>query len=110
MSIQDRIHEQVTSNPVVLYMKGTPQLPRCGFSAGAVQTLKVCGVEDFLAVDVLVDEDLRQGVKDYASWPTFPQLFVTGEFIGGADIMREMSENGELQQLLKDKGVIARVS
>ena len=105
--IQKRIHEQLTSNPVVLYMKGTPQFPRCGFSAGAVQILKVCCVADFFAVDVLADEDLRQGVKDYASWPTFPQLFVKGELIGGADIMREMSENGELQQLLKDAGVVA---
>ncbi|MDR1660883.1 MAG: Grx4 family monothiol glutaredoxin [Azoarcus sp.] len=107
MTIQDRIHEQVTANPVVLYMKGTPQFPQCGFSSSAVKTLKSCGVENFVAVDVLADEEIRQGVKAYASWPTIPQLYIKGEFIGGSDIMREMRASGELQKLLKSAGVIA---
>jgi monothiol glutaredoxin len=107
MNIQDRIREQVTANPVVLYMKGTPQFPRCGFSSSAVQTLKACGLKDFLAVDVLADEALRQGIKAYANWPTIPQLYIGGEFIGGNDIMREMRKSGELQALLKSAGAIA---
>ena len=105
MSTQDIIREQVTSHPVVLYMKGTPQFPQCGFSASAVQMLQACGVRNFYAVNVLTDPDIRQGVKDYANWPTIPQLYVNGEFIGGADIMREMFEAGELQQLLTQQGV-----
>lgn len=101
MSAQDTIRQQVTSNRVVLYMKGTPQFPQCGFSSAAVQMLKACGVTDFAAVNVLADEDIRQGIKQYANWPTIPQLYVNGEFVGGADIMREMYESGELQQLLE---------
>jgi len=81
-------------------MKGTPQFPQCGFSNAAVQMLKASGVESFFSVNVLADQDIRQGVKDYANWPTIPQLYVSGEFVGGADIMREMYESGELQQLL----------
>ena len=100
MSIQDTIRQQVTGNRVVLYMKGTPQFPQCGFSSAAVQILKACGVTDFAAVNVLADDDIRQGIKQYANWPTIPQLYVDGEFVGGADIMREMYESGELQQLL----------
>ena len=100
MSIQDTIREQVTTNPVVLYMKGTPQFPQCGFSNAAVQMLKACGVDKFFSVNVLADDSIRQGIKDYANWPTIPQLFVNGEFVGGADIMREMYEAGELQQVL----------
>jgi monothiol glutaredoxin len=100
MSVQDTIREQVTGNPVVLYMKGTPQFPQCGFSAAAVQMLQACGVDKFFSVDVLTDPEVRQGVKDYANWPTIPQLYVSGEFVGGCDIMREMYESGELQQLL----------
>jgi monothiol glutaredoxin len=100
MSIQDIISEQVKSNRVVLYMKGTPQVPQCGFSATAVEILKRCGVSDFLAVDVLADEAIRQGIKDYANWPTVPQLYVNGEFVGGCDIMREMYQSGELQPVL----------
>jgi monothiol glutaredoxin len=100
MSIQDTIREQVTTHPVVLYMKGTPQFPQCGFSNAAVQMLKASGTENFFAVNVLADADIRQGVKDYANWPTVPQLYVNGEFVGGADIMREMYDSGELQQLL----------
>ncbi len=100
MSVQDRIREQVTSNPVVLYMKGTPQMPMCGFSATATEILRRCGVEDFLAVNVLADEEIRQGIKSFANWPTIPQLYVNGEFVGGCDIMREMYQSGELQQVL----------
>src|SRR5512141_2436872 len=98
MSIQDTIREQVTGNRVVLYMKGTPQFPQCGFSNAAVQMLKECGVSNFAAVNVLMDPDIREGIKQYANWPTIPQLYVNGEFVGGADIMREMYESGELQQ------------
>jgi len=100
MTIQDKIREQVTGHPVVLYMKGSPQFPQCGFSAAAVQMLQACGVEQFFSVDVLADAEVRQGVKEYANWPTIPQLYVKGEFVGGCDIMREMYESGELQQLL----------
>ena len=105
MSIQDTIREQVTTHPVVLYMKGTPQFPQCGFSAATVQMLKACGVDRFFSVNVLADSEIRQGVKDYANWPTVPQLYVNGEFIGGADIVREMYESGELQQLLAKQAV-----
>ena len=100
MSIQDIISQQVKSNRVVLYMKGTPQFPQCGFSSAAVQMLQACGVDKFFTVNVLADPALRQGIKEYASWPTIPQLYVNGEFVGGSDIMREMYESGELQQLL----------
>ncbi|MDD3677437.1 MAG: Grx4 family monothiol glutaredoxin [Thauera propionica] len=106
MSIQDVIRDQVTSNDVVLYMKGSPQFPQCGFSSAAVQILKACGVKEVLAVNVLADNDIRQGIKDYSSWPTIPQLYIKGEFIGGSDIMREMYDSGELQQMLKDAGVV----
>jgi len=100
MSIQDTIREQVTGHPVVLYMKGTPEFPQCGFSAAAVQMLQACGVDQFFSVNVLTDAEIRQGVKDYANWPTIPQLYVNGEFVGGCDIMREMYDSGELQQVL----------
>jgi len=100
MSVQDTIRDQVNHNRVVLYMKGTPQFPQCGFSSMAIQVLKACGVDDFLAVNVLENPEIRQGIKEYASWPTIPQLYVDGEFIGGADIIREMFEAGELQPLL----------
>ena len=100
MSTEDTIREQVTKHPVVLYMKGTPQFPQCGFSNAAVQMLKACGVNSFFSVNVLADDSVRQGIKDYSNWPTIPQLYVKGEFVGGADIMREMYESGELQQLL----------
>ena len=100
MSAQETIREQVTGHPVVLYMKGTPQFPQCGFSAAAVQMLQACGIDRFFSVDVLADPEIRQGVKDYANWPTIPQLYVNGEFVGGCDIMREMYQTGELQQLL----------
>ena len=100
MTIEDRIREQVTQNRVVLYMKGTPQFPQCGFSATATEILKRCGVNDYLAVNVLEDAEIRQGIKDYANWPTIPQLYVNGEFVGGCDIIREMYSAGELQPLL----------
>ncbi|MDR3411669.1 MAG: Grx4 family monothiol glutaredoxin [Formivibrio sp.] len=99
MSTQERIHQIVTQNPVVLFMKGTPTFPQCGFSSGAVQILKNCGVE-FAAINVLADDDIRQGIKEYANWPTIPQLYIQGEFIGGSDIMKEMYASGELQKLL----------
>jgi monothiol glutaredoxin len=105
MSTQDVIRDQVTTHPVVLYMKGTPQFPQCGFSSAAVQMLKACGVEGLFTVNVLADPEIRQGIKDYANWPTIPQLYVKGEFVGGSDIMREMYESGELQQLLSKQAV-----
>lgn len=101
MSVEDRIRETVTGNPVVLYMKGTPQFPQCGFSATAVQILKACGVSNFASVNVLEDLEVRDGIKQYANWPTIPQLYVNGEFVGGCDIMREMYQSGELQKTLK---------
>jgi monothiol glutaredoxin len=101
MSIQDIISEQVKSNRVVLYMKGTPQMPQCGFSATAVEILRRCGVGEFLAIDVLADDAIRQGIKDFSNWPTVPQLYVNGEFVGGCDIMREMYQSGELQPVLQ---------
>ena len=100
MSVKDTIREQVTGHPVVLYMKGSPQFPMCGFSASATQMLRMCGVEHFHTVDVLQDPDIREGIKQYANWPTIPQLYVNGDFVGGADIMREMYQSGELQKLL----------
>jgi monothiol glutaredoxin len=103
MDIKQRIKEQVTGAPVVLYMKGTPQAPQCGFSALAVQVLNACGVRDFASVNVLADAEIRQGIKEYANWPTIPQLYVNGEFVGGSDIMREMYQSGELQKLLEAK-------
>jgi monothiol glutaredoxin len=101
MDIKQKIHETVTGNPVVLYMKGTPQAPQCGFSARAIQILQACGVKNLVAVDVLADPEVRQGVKDYANWPTVPQLYIAGEFVGGSDIMTEMYQSGELQKQLE---------
>ena len=101
MDTQQRIKAQVESNPVVLYMKGTPQMPQCGFSAMAVQVLQACGVSSFASVNVLADPEIRQGIKEFANWPTIPQLYVNGEFVGGADILREMYQSGELQKLLE---------
>ena len=101
MDVQDRIQEQVTQNPVVLYMKGTPDFPQCGFSANVVNMLKACGVQEFFSVNVLEDPAIRQGIKEFANWPTIPQLYVNGEFVGGSDILTEMYQSGELQTLLK---------
>ena len=99
--VQARIEELVKNNRVVLIMKGTAQFPMCGFSGRAVGVLKACGVTDLKTVNVLEDEAIRQGIKDYANWPTIPQLYIKGEFIGGSDIMGEMYESGELQTALK---------
>ena len=103
----DRIRQQVTDNPVVLFMKGTPVFPQCGFSATVVQILSHIGVK-FKGVDVLTDSSVREGIKEFSAWPTIPQLYVKGEFIGGCDIIREMFETGELQQMLEEKGVPVR--
>ncbi len=100
MNVQEKIRNQVTSNAVVLYMKGTPQAPQCGFSGATVQILQACGLQDFTAVNVLADPEIRDGIKAYSNWPTVPQLYIKGEFIGGADIVREMYSQGELQQLI----------
>ena len=102
MSARDTIHNQVSTHKVVLYMKGSPQFPQCGFSANATQILKMCGVDEVFTVDVLQDPEIRQGIKEYANWPTIPQLYVNGEFVGGSDIMREMYQSGELQKLLAE--------
>ena len=99
---QQRIDELVKSNEVVLFMKGSASFPQCGFSGRAIEILKACGVDpkNVKAVNVLEDAEIRAGIKEYSSWPTIPQLYVKGEFIGGSDIMMEMYENGELQQAL----------
>lgn len=96
------IKQQITENKIVLYMKGTPQMPQCGFSAQVVKVLSLCGIsnKDFLAIDVLADAAIRQGIKEYSQWPTIPQLYISGEFIGGCDIVNEMYQNQELQALL----------
>lgn len=100
MNIQEKIRNQVTADAIVLYMKGTPQFPQCGFSGATVQLLKACGVQNFTAVDVLADPEIRDGIKTYSNWPTIPQLYIKGEFVGGVDIVREMHEQGELQKLI----------
>ena len=100
MSIQDTIRDQVSQHKVVLYMKGTPQFPQCGFSANAANILRACGVTDFFSVNVLADPEIRQGVKEFSSWPTIPQLYVNGQFVGGSDILAELYQKGELQKLL----------
>ncbi|NLH80575.1 MAG: Grx4 family monothiol glutaredoxin [Phyllobacteriaceae bacterium] len=104
--IQAEIDSVVKSNDVLLFMKGTPKMPQCGFSGQVVQILNHLGVP-FKGVNILESDELRQGVKDYSNWPTFPQLYVKGEFVGGADITREMFQAGELQTLLKEKGLVA---
>ena len=102
----DRIRQDIKDNDVVLYMKGTPVFPQCGFSAAVVQVLSQVGVK-FKGINVLTDPEIREGIKQFANWPTIPQLYVKGEFVGGCDIVREMYESGELQSLLKDKGIQA---
>ena len=101
----DRIKQDIAANPVVLFMKGTPVFPQCGFSAAVVGILTKLGVK-FKGIDVLADPEIRQGIKDFSSWPTIPQLYVKGEFVGGCDIVREMFQGGELQTLFKDKGLV----
>ncbi|MBN9566973.1 MAG: Grx4 family monothiol glutaredoxin [Alphaproteobacteria bacterium] len=104
MTAHDQIAKDVAENDVVLYMKGTPVFPQCGFSAAAVQILSNLGVK-YKAVDVLQDPDVRQGIKEFSNWPTIPQLYVKGEFVGGCDILREMYESDELGPFLTGKGV-----
>ncbi len=106
MTVQEHIQQEITENPIVLYMKGTSQAPQCGFSAVVVQILKSLNLP-FKDVNVLADPDIRQGIKDYSRWPTIPQLYIQGEFIGGCDIVREMYQAGELEELLKEKGILA---
>jgi len=105
--VQEFIRETVTQHPVVLFMKGTAQFPQCGFSGRAIQILKDCGVKKLITVNVLEDDEVRQGIKEFSNWPTIPQLYVKGEFIGGSDIMNEMHGNGELKQMLDDTGATA---
>ncbi len=105
-SVQDFIGRTVADNPVVLFMKGEPEQPRCGFSGVCVQILDHLGV-DFVGVDVLQNDELRQGIKTYSDWPTIPQLYVKGEFVGGSDIVREMFQSGELTPFLQSQGVLA---
>jgi monothiol glutaredoxin len=105
----ERIKQDVAANPVVLFMKGTPVFPQCGFSAAVVQILTHLGVK-FRGVDVLIDPEIRQGIKEFSSWPTIPQLYVKGEFVGGCDIIREMFESGELKELLDSRGVETRAA
>jgi monothiol glutaredoxin len=105
-TVAERIRTDITSNDVVVYMKGTPAFPQCGFSAAVVNVLNHMGVP-YKGIDVLVDPALRQGIKEFTNWPTIPQVYVKGEFVGGCDIVREMYSSGELQQLLADKGVAA---
>jgi monothiol glutaredoxin len=103
--VHDWIAKSVSEHPVVLFMKGVPEQPRCGFSAVTVQVLDHLGV-DFVGVDVLQSEALREGIKSFSDWPTIPQLYVKGEFVGGCDIVREMFESGELKTLMQDQGVL----
>jgi monothiol glutaredoxin len=102
MDTQELIRNQVTTYPVVLYMKGSPKFPQCGFSGLAVQILQACGVKDFVAIDVLADPAIRDGIKQFSNWPTVPQLYINGEFVGGSDIMRSLYEQGELQKMLQE--------
>ncbi len=99
--VQTWIKETVTGNPVVLFMKGSAQFPQCGFSGRAIEVLKAIGVQDLVTINVLEDDGVRQGIKEFSNWPTIPQLYIKGEFIGGADIMNEMFESGELKTLVQ---------
>ena len=106
MDVNQRIQEQLKSNPVVLYMKGTPDFPQCGFSASAVRTLEACGAS-FAYVNIFEDPELRDALKRFSNWPTYPQLYVRGELVGGSDILTEMYQKGELQQLLQEAGAVS---
>ena len=106
-TVTERIKRDISENPVLLYMKGTPVFPQCGFSAAVVQILTTVGVK-FTGIDVLADPEVREGIKEFSSWPTIPQLYVKGEFVGGCDIVREMYESGELQEFLKTSGIPAQ--
>ncbi|MEK9774831.1 MAG: Grx4 family monothiol glutaredoxin [Quisquiliibacterium sp.] len=103
MEAKEFISKTVSENPVVLFMKGTAQFPQCGFSGRAIQVLKACGVKNLVTVNVLEDDEVRQGIKDFSNWPTIPQLYVGGEFVGGSDIVYEMYESGELQKLIAEQ-------
>ena len=105
----DKIQDTISNNDVVLYMKGKKEFPQCGFSAAVVQILNRVGV-DFIAIDVLSDPEIHQGIKEFSDWPTIPQLYVKGEFIGGCDIVKEMYNSSELQELLESKGIIAKIA
>ena len=105
MEAKDFIAKTVSDNPVVLFMKGTAQFPQCGFSGRAVQILKACGVKHLVTVNVLDDDDVRQAIKDYSNWPTIPQLYINGEFVGGSDIVYEMYQSGELQKLIPQQAI-----
>jgi len=105
--VQEFLRETVTQHPVVLFMKGTAQFPQCGFSGKAIQLLKGCGVKKLVTVNVLEDDEVRQGIKTFSSWPTIPQLYIAGEFVGGSDIMAELNESGELKKMLEDAGATA---
>ena len=107
MDVIERIQEQLKSNPVVRYVKGTPDFPQCGFSAAAVRTLEACGAS-FGYVNIFEDPELREALKRYSNWPTYPQLYVSGELVGGSDIITEMFQKGELQQLLTEAGATAK--
>jgi monothiol glutaredoxin len=106
-TVTERIEAEITANPVVLYMKGTPVFPQCGFSARVVQILSHVGVP-FKGVNVLEDAEIREGIKAYTNWPTIPQLYVNGEFLGGCDIVMEMFQSGELQSMMQEKGIVAK--
>ena len=108
-SVKDRIESDIKSNDVVLYMKGTPVFPQCGFSSAVVQVLTHMGVK-FKGINVLEDPEIRNGIKEYANWPTIPQLYVKGEFVGGCDIVREMYQTGELAEMLQTKGVDVKLT
>jgi len=105
--VQNFIDETVKEHPVVLFMKGTAQMPQCGFSARAVQILRAVGLKEVVTINVLDDDDVREGIKVYANWPTIPQLYIKGEFVGGSDIMAEMFESGELEKTLRDEKVLS---
>jgi len=108
MNVQDKIRQQVEENTIILYMKGTPQFPQCGFSGRAVQLLQSCGAK-FASVNVLADPEIREGIKQFGNWPTVPQLYVKGQLVGGSDIMMEMYQKGELQKLIAEaQGVTAK--
>ncbi len=106
MTIRDEIHQEIQQNPVILYMKGTAQAPMCGFSSVVVQILQTLKIP-FKGVNVLENEAIRQGIKDYTQWPTIPQLYIQGEFVGGCDIVRELYQTGELEKMAKEKGLVA---
>ncbi|MFC4275805.1 Grx4 family monothiol glutaredoxin [Achromobacter aloeverae] len=105
--VQEFLRETVTQHPVVLFMKGTAQFPQCGFSGRAIQLLKGCGVKKLVTVNVLEDDEVRQGIKTFSNWPTIPQLYIAGEFVGGSDIMSELNESGELKKMLEAAGATA---